>query len=92
LAATVLGWNESVTAGAAGVSVSGVTQALAALPAEAGAAVVTPFGRKLNVAVSELPRESVTTSVKLPLPKEMTLTAALAAPETMCTAPLLLQA
>jgi hypothetical protein len=89
LTATLAGENAALSVGAAGVTVMSVIQAEAAVPAIDGAALVAPVAVKLTTAVSVLPAESFTTSVKVPAPLDMIFTAELAAPETICTAPLL---
>ena len=94
LICTLAGAKASVIVGAATVRVMGVTHAVALVPAEDGAVVVAPLALKLIVAVSVFPTESVTTKVNVPgpVPVEVTLTEELAAPETIFTAPLALQA
>ena len=79
---TVAGENASVTVGGVGATVSGVGHAVAAVPAEDGAAVVAPVDVNVTVAVSWLFAESVTVSVNVPaIPLGTTVTcAALAAP------------
>ena len=89
LTATLAGEKAALSVGAAGVTVMSAIQAEAAVPAIDGAALVAPLAVKLTTAVSVLPAESVTTSVKVPAPLDMIFTAELAAPETICTAPLL---
>jgi hypothetical protein len=66
---TLAGENASVTVGAEVVTVNGVGQAPALVPAEAGVAaalVIEPFAATDSVAVSVSPRLSVTTSVTVP--------------------------
>jgi hypothetical protein len=89
---TLVGANASVTDGAATVTVIGVTQAPALVPAEDGAVLTAPRALKLVMATLVLPVESVTVRTNVPVPVEVTLTVALAAPETICTAPLAVQA
>ena len=92
LTCTLAGAKASVIVGAATVTVMGVMHAVALVPAEEGAVLAAPLALKLTAAVSVLPFESVTTKVNVPAPVELTLTEELAAPETRCTAPLVLQA
>jgi len=92
LTSTLAGAKASVIVGAATVTVMGVTQAVALEPAEDGAEVTAPPALKLTVAVSVLPAESVTTKVSVPVPVEVTLTDGLVVPDTICTAPVALQA
>jgi len=92
LTATLAGENATPIVGAAIVTVMSVIQAEAAVPALDGAALVAPLGVNLTTAVSVLPAESFTTSVKVPAPLDMRFTAELAAPETMCTPPVAVQA
>jgi hypothetical protein len=85
--ATLAGENAAPTVGAAGVTVMGEMQAEEALPAAAGAVLVAPFAVKFTTAVSVLPAESFTTSVKVPAPLTKASTAELLPPDTMRTAP-----
>jgi len=92
LTATLAGEKAALSVGAAGVTVMSAIQAEAAVPAIDGAVLVAPLAVKLTTAVSVLPAESFTTSVKVPAPLDMIFTAELAAPETICTAPVLVHA
>ena len=85
--ATLAGENVAVTVGAAGVTVLSAIQAEALVPAEDGAKLAAPFAVKLTTAVSVLPAESVTFSVKVPAPLDMTFTVELVAEPTIVTAP-----
>lgn len=79
---TLAGENSELTVGAAGVTVMGVGQAVAAVPADEGAALVAPVELKLTTAVSLLLAESVTVSVKVPAaPVGTTVTCAALAPD-----------
>jgi hypothetical protein len=93
LTATLAGEKDSVIDGGTGVTVMSAMQADAAVPATDGAALFAPpLAGKLTTAVSVLPAESFTTSVKVPAPLDRMFTVELAAPETICTAPVLVHA
>ena len=86
-AATVAGEKAALTVGAAGVTVMGLMQALALVPAEDGALVLALLALICTTDVSVLPAESVTTRLRVPVPVAVIFTWALAAPELMVTAP-----
>jgi hypothetical protein len=90
--ATLAGENVALTVGAAGVTVRSAIQAEALVPAEDGAVLAAPLAVKLTTAVSVLPAESFTTSVKVPAPLDMTFTVDAVAAPTICTTPVLDQA
>jgi hypothetical protein len=70
--------NASETVGGAGVTAREPGQAVALLPAEAGAALVAVLGVTVTVALSLAPAESVTVSlsISVPLPGTMVTCAA----------------
>ncbi len=91
---TLAGEKVSLTVGAAGVTVRGVGQAVAAVPADDGAfTVAVPVELNDTVPVSERPAESVTVRVKVPgLPFDATFTCAVPAPDDIVTPPLTVHA
>jgi hypothetical protein len=85
---TLAGEKASVTVGGTGATVIAVGHAVAAVPADDGAAVVAPVGAKSTVAVSVLFAESVTVNVNVPaVPFQRTAACAALAPEEMLTPP-----
>ena len=80
---TLAGENASVTVGGASVTVSGVGQAVAAVPTDDGAfTVAAPLALNETPVESVRPAESVTVSIKVPaLPLEATVTFAAPAPD-----------
>ncbi len=90
--ATLVGANACATVGATGATVSGTGHAFAALPAFEGAVLVCEEAVKLTLAVSKFPAESVTFTLSEPAPLHLTVGCAVEPPDTMETAPVLLQA
>jgi hypothetical protein len=78
----VAGENDSLTVGAAGVTVMTAGHAVALVPAEVGAVLAAVSAVSVTVSVSMFPAESVTAKVKVPV-AGLTVTRALFAPLTM---------